>query len=345
MDLSVIIPAYNMQGYIAACLRSVTRCPRENINMECLVIDDGSMDDTAAIVKRYIQRDSRIKLVTKENSGVSDTRNKGLEAAMGKYIMFLDADDRLCEDAWENIEAAVEGEYADFMAFSYITLHENGSLKAQMLPLSEVVSTDEREARRLMYADSAFNTCWGKIFKSDIIHDNSITFRTDLPIGEDFLFVAEYFGHCKSFMMTKAMIVYYLQRGGSAMRSYGMDERLGFTRILYDFNVKAAAQYNDSELIKCMQVYYLKVLTNLFYEYAKVYRRDKESLSAMYQAALCDVTVKKILDEVKDCHISSIRKRYEYSLLMKGNVGQLRRYFSLKAMLPSGGMCAHTKRN
>lgn len=333
MDLSVIIPAYNMQNYIATCLRSVTRCPKDTIDMECLVINDGSTDDTAVIVERYVQRDRRIRLINKENGGVSDTRNKGIEAADGRYLMFLDADDALWEDAWDYICAAVEEEYADFTAFSYITLYENGKTKMQMLPISDAISTDEQEARRLMYADSEFNTCWGKLFRKEIISENEITFRTDLPVGEDFLFVAEYFGHCKSFFMTKAAILYYLQRSGSAMRSYSMDERLGFTKILYDFNVDAVAHCNDDILKKRMQVYYLKVLTNLFYEYAKVYQSDKVGLEAAYQSALENQTVQTILEEVAEGAIPSKMKKFEYKLLKRGNVSQIRRYFSLKARL------------
>lgn len=333
MDLSVIIPAYNMQNYIATCLRSVTRCPKDSFDMECLVINDGSSDDTAAIVKRYAQRDGRIRLINKENGGVSDTRNKGIEAASGKYLMFLDADDALWEDAWDYICGAVEEEYADFTAFSYITLYENGKMKVHMLPVSDAVSTDEQEARQLMYADSEFNTCWGKLFRKEIISENEIAFRTDLPVGEDFLFVAEYFSHCKSFFMTKAVILYCLQRSGSAMLSYSMEERLGFTKLLYDFSVNAVAHCNDGVLKKRMQVYYLKLLTNLFYEYAKIYRADREKLEGAYQNALENPTVQTILEEVTESAISSKMKRFEYKLLKRGKVSQIRRYFSLKARL------------
>lgn len=331
MDLSVIIPAFNMQRYIAACLRSVTRCPRENIGMECIVVDDGSTDETAAVVNRYIERDSRIRLVTKENGGVSDARNCGLEEASGRYILFLDADDRLCEDAWEQIEAAVEEEYADFVAFSHITLYENGKFRAQMLPIPDVVSTDAGEARRLLYADSVLNACWGKLFRSSIIRDNHITFRTDLPVGGDFLFVAEYFECCRSYLLTKAMIVYYLQRGGSAMRGYSMEERLGFTGTLHEFHAAAVKRCNDSALTGYMQVYYLSVLADLFYEYARVYHYSDNALENIYKKALENEVTNQILGEVEEHRIPSIRKRYEYRLLRGKNVRKIRAYFNLMA--------------
>ena len=169
MDLSVIISAYGMQRYLAACLRSVTRCSREHIDLECIVVHDSHEDETAAIVNRYSERDNRIRLVMTACEDSSDPRNKGIELALGKYILLLDASDRLCEDAWEQIEAAVEEEYADFVAFSHITMNRKGKLRAQMLPISEVVSTDVQEARRLMFAKVVLDTCWGKLFRSDVV--------------------------------------------------------------------------------------------------------------------------------------------------------------------------------
>lgn len=232
MDLSIIIPAYNAQDYIAACLRSVVTCSKEAIDIECIVVNDGSKDDTESIVKRYIQRDSRIKLVNKDNGGVSDTRNCGLEHACGRYIMFLDADDKFAEDAWEYIIPIVHQEKYDFAAFSYYTWYENGKIVPQDLPLEKETAEDIQLARTFMYASSDFNACWGKIFSKDIIEKNKICFRKDLPIGEDFLFVAEYFSHCNHIYMSKAKVLYYLQRAGSAMRRYTMEQRLEFTKIL-----------------------------------------------------------------------------------------------------------------
>ena len=115
---------------IAACLRSVTRCPRETLDMECIVLNISASDETAVVVNRYIQRDKRIKLIViPEECKETDVRNIGIELASGNYILFLDARDRLCEDAWEQIEAAVLEEYADFIAFSYITCKVNRKYK------------------------------------------------------------------------------------------------------------------------------------------------------------------------------------------------------------------------
>lgn len=329
MDLSIIVPACNVQGSIAACLRSVTRCPRGNIDMECIIVDDGSTDDTAAIVKRYIQRDSRIRLITKENGGISDTRNRGIEESKGRYMMFLDAEDGFCEDAWEQIEAAVGEEYADFVAFSYVAVCENGKLRARMLPISGVVSTDGQEAGRLMYADSVLHTCRGKLFRSDIVKSNRLTFRTDLPVGGDFLFVAEYFGNCESYMMTKAMILYHRKRCGQS-RSVG--DRLEYIRVVYEFSADMAERCDDADLKKRMQGYHLTALTDIFCEYAGEHQHSRGELQIIYQTILENETAKRILNAVDERAIHSIRRAYEYRLLKRGAVKKLCIYFALRSM-------------
>jgi hypothetical protein len=117
------------------------------------------------------------------------------------------------------------------------------------------------------------------------------------------------------------------------MRSYSFEQRLGFTKILYDYNVKAVGILNDSQLMSMMDVYYLKVLTNLFYEYAKAYGKDYKTIDDIYDSALHNSTVIAIIDKVKIDHIGSILKRYEYKLLKGKNVKKIRKYFCLKAKL------------
>lgn len=335
MDLSVIVPACGTQRYIAACLRSITRCPRDGIDMECIVVVSTGTGETAAVTNRYMERDNRIRLVTAETGELSDARNTGIEKSSGKYILFVDAADRLCEDAWEQIEAAVDEEYADFVAFSWITSRENGKLRARMLPISDVISTDAGEARRLMYADCVLNTCGGKLFKNRIIRDNNIFFTSDIPANTDFsgfrdlYFVAEYFEHCESYLMTKAMILYRLPGGGNVMKDCGMEEGLELLRGVYGFQAEAVRRYHDAGLMRCMQVYYLGMLTDLF---------CRSAPEADYAKALGNIFLRKLLDDVDEHWIRSRIKRYEYRLLKKGDAAKTRRYFSLKAKLGKGAL-------
>ena len=341
MDLSVIIYASNMQRSVAACLRSVTRCPKDTIGMECIVVHHSDADETAAIVSRYAERDSRIRLV-RAHGGIADLRSAGMETARGSYILFLEACDRLCEDAWEQIEAAVEEEYADFMAFSQITMNRKGKFKARMLPVREVISTDVSEAERLMYVDVVLDTCCGKLFRSDIIRDNHIEFRTDIPYSADFFFVVEYFEHCETVLLTKAMILYCAPRGRRHLQKYSVEERLGFIRSLYHFHMDAARRCNDQTLEAGVRANYLKVLAALFGEYADLYRGSKKELEKNYQKALADGTVQGILKEVDRRRLRSPIRKYEYRLFKDGNTQRLRRYFSWKAGMNIRHRIMHT---
>ncbi|MEZ3445164.1 MAG: glycosyltransferase family 2 protein [Lachnospiraceae bacterium] len=324
MDLSVIIPVYGRQRYIAACLRSVTRCPRDNMDMECIVVSDGSDNEMAAVADRYIERDNRIRLVIMEAGETTDARNIGIEKASGRYLLFLDAADRLCEDAWEQIEAAVEEEYADFVAFSHITSRGNGKLRAQMLPISDVISTDEREARWLMYTDSVLDSCGGKLFKSRIVRDNNIFF------GMDFMFVSEYFEHSESYLLTKAMILYCPPRSGGAEGGCSGEERMDRIRFLYDAHVSAVKRYNDSALTKGMRMYFLRMLTDLFSAYVTEGGRSRGEVDALYESILGSAFLGRFLDEVDESGIASKSGRYAYQLLREKDAAKLRRYLAVR---------------
>ena len=97
--ISIIIPAYNIAPYLPRCLDSVLE--QTYTNLEIIVVDDGSKDDTRAVIEEYAERDNRIVPVYKENTGVSDTRNKGLDVATGDYIGFIDGDDYIEKNMYE----------------------------------------------------------------------------------------------------------------------------------------------------------------------------------------------------------------------------------------------------
>ena len=91
MKISIVIPTYNSEKYIARCLDSVLA--QEERDFEAIVVNDGSKDKTAVLVEEYVKKDKRIILINQENGGVSKARNTGLDRAQGEYIFFVDSDD------------------------------------------------------------------------------------------------------------------------------------------------------------------------------------------------------------------------------------------------------------
>ncbi len=111
--VSIILPVYNAQSHLARCLSSI--CAQSWQNIEVIVLNDGSKDQSLPVCEEFRKKDSRIILVDKANSGVSDTRNLGLKLASGKYVEFVDSDDYLDPDFTERLVAAAEENEADFV--------------------------------------------------------------------------------------------------------------------------------------------------------------------------------------------------------------------------------------
>ena len=121
--VSVIIPIYNVEKYLRQCVDSVIS--QTYRDLEIILVDDGSPDGCGSICDEYAVQDSRITVIHKENGGLSDARNAGLEIAKGEYIYFLDSDDYIKNDAIEKLVARIEEENADFVYFDAETLFED----------------------------------------------------------------------------------------------------------------------------------------------------------------------------------------------------------------------------
>lgn len=116
--VSIIVPVYNAQQYIRRCVDSILN--QEYTDFELLLIDDGSTDSSGEICDEYAQKDTRIRVVHKENSGVSDSRNLALDYATGKYIQFLDSDDWITPDATRLLVRSAEEYHCDMVILSLI---------------------------------------------------------------------------------------------------------------------------------------------------------------------------------------------------------------------------------
>ena len=124
--VSVIIPVYNVEKYLARCIQSV--CGQSYQGLEIILVDDGSKDKSGVICDEYAERDGRIKVIHKENGGLGDARNAGVEKAEGKYLLFVDSDDRIHENLVRDTVETAEKNQADMVIFDYIGEEENGNL-------------------------------------------------------------------------------------------------------------------------------------------------------------------------------------------------------------------------
>ena len=129
--VSIILPVYNAQNHIARCLDSI--CAQTWQNLEIIVLNDGSKDQSLPVCQEYRSRDQRILLVDKANSGVSDTRNLGLKLASGEYVQFVDSDDYIDPDFTQNLVTAAQEHHADLVIAPYKMVIPAGASKPEQV--------------------------------------------------------------------------------------------------------------------------------------------------------------------------------------------------------------------
>lgn len=125
--ISVIVPIYNVEKYLARCVDSIVNQTYKNL--EIILVDDGSPDRCPKMCDDYAEKDSRIKVVHKKNGGLSDARNAGMAVATGEYISFIDSDDYVSDDFFECLLDVMNKENSDIAECSVVKLYEDGHLE------------------------------------------------------------------------------------------------------------------------------------------------------------------------------------------------------------------------
>lgn len=120
---SIIIPVYNVEQYLDKCLKSISK--QTFLDFECIIVDDGSPDNSNAIIDKYVNKDQRFKVIHQKNMGLSAARNTGLDAAKGDYIAFVDSDDYIANDYLEKFVLKIASSNADIIICGIIEVFKN----------------------------------------------------------------------------------------------------------------------------------------------------------------------------------------------------------------------------
>ncbi|MEG1585356.1 MAG: glycosyltransferase [Bacteroidales bacterium] len=179
--LSVVIPVYNVGQYLPRCLDSVTK--QTYPNLEIIVVNDGSTDNSAAIIADFAFADPRVKVVDKKNGGLVSARKAGLEVATGKYIHHLDGDDYIEYDAYQRLVEKAEETNADLLLFPFLFDQGNAERNALSRPYLQPRYTCV-EFLKACYTENGYFAVWHYIHKRSL-YDNEIDFNLNLSMGED----------------------------------------------------------------------------------------------------------------------------------------------------------------
>lgn len=207
--ISVIIPAYNAGGTIERCLDSVLK--QVYTNLEVIVINDGSTDDTYSICCRYSKKYSRLFLIDKKNEGVSKARNTGLEQAQGDWILFLDSDDYIDSNFCDVI---YKSNNADLLICGYADVYDKKIIKNTYSKTG--YSENINDIGELIGA-SNLAYVWGKFYKKEIINKDSVLFNEALDYGEDNLFVLTYCKYIKSCVVDDEKVYFFTHKQGESL--------------------------------------------------------------------------------------------------------------------------------
>lgn len=218
MDISVIIPVYNVEKYLRRCLNSVL-C-QEGVIQEIILVDDGSTDLSAKICDEYADKYPEIKCIHISNSGPATSKNIGYDHATGNYIAFIDSDDEIKPDMFCKMLQSASQHDADIVCCNYIQINENGTYEHTKHTGEEYVLSQDEAIKAILIKDKIYSQCWTKIYKKSMIDANHIRNTDGLKTDEDFIYNIQAFACSKTVCVIDLPLYIYTHRSQSLSKDY-----------------------------------------------------------------------------------------------------------------------------
>lgn len=265
--ISVIVPIYMIDRYIGICIESLLNQTYKNL--EIILVDDGSKDRCSEICDLYASKDSRIKVIHKENGGLVSARKAGVLAATGRYIGFVDGDDWVGPGFYQslynaiiqnNCDVAIAGYSRDLFSQTKIIYNTIPSGYYEGEALKDVFSKMISYGEFYRHGISTYH--WNKLFKRELIISHQLEIADDVSIGEDAVVVYTALLDCKRICITDNCAYHYRQREDSMLKSFmDFDKELVRVNALYNNLSKAVANY---PIEYCLQKQVDDFITGIF---------------------------------------------------------------------------------
>ncbi len=294
--LSVIIPVYNNEKYLERCFNSILN---QNINdLEIIVVNDGSTDNSDKIIQKYEKSHKEIKYYKKENTGVADSRNYGIEKATGKYIMFLDADDYVDIALYKNIKKYIN-ENIDLIKYK-IQIVDKNEKNIELIQGATFEKTSGEEGFSKLYStDVLLDSPCAYIIKKEIFEKNNLKFKVGTE-HEDFGLIPFIIVFAQTMVSINFYGYYYVQTDNSITRNNDYSKNI---KKAYD----ALKHFDNS----------MKKIENL-----NVSKKTKDNLKIYYTNAIL-TKVQSLSKKDKTEYIKELKKRKLYKNIKIRNIKQL----------------------
>ena len=272
-QITIIIPVYNVQEHISRCITSIKN--QTYVQFECILVDDGSKDDSKQIIQDTIKSDIRFKYIYQKNGGPSSARNRGIEEASGEFLVFVDADDYVEKNYLKKLYESIKGKN-DLVCCGYKDISKYGTT------FINDFLTDNFSQNTLIECvlKGTGGVLWGKIFKTNIIKENTIEFDEKLFMSEDMVFILEYLKFVKNWDVID-----------EALYCYNRLNEMGISRNINYAYIRNYINLNEQLKNKLLEL-------NNDYEMIEVFV-DKRMYRFIYQSIVSEVKSHKSLKEKK----------------------------------------------
>lgn len=249
IEISVIIPVYNVEKYLPRCLDSVIA--QADCVKEIILVNDGSTDGSPLICEEYAQKDKRIKIINQENKGLSATVRVGINAASCEYVGFVDSDDYIETDMFSILADNIQKTDADVGICNYDLVYDAQEIKKQEAAVSYEVSAYEKtngafELPLLPLLEDFMNISgsrWNKVIRRSLIVDNIGYEDHNVRIGEDIALTIPVMFASEKVIYVKRTLYHYYQRSDSMVYSYRRENLDDWIKIK-DILTRASIEYN-----------------------------------------------------------------------------------------------------
>ncbi len=248
--ITVVVPVYNAEKYLNRCIDSILN--QTYAKLELFLVNDGSTDGSGAICEEYVEKDSRVVYIPKENGGVSSARNLGIENANGEYITFVDSDDWIEPDSLEKLYASAKEYNADFvLPRTRYVMHD-----AQSNFIENDYDDDEFEliADCKEYSqyfagifNRAFSSTCGRLYSVKVLNKNALKFDEKIKVLEDLVFNICFLDNCKTVVKTDFVVYNFAVYDIGVYSSKRKYDAVAFGARSYFENVSAFLEKNEIE--------------------------------------------------------------------------------------------------
>ncbi|MGN0398562.1 MAG: glycosyltransferase [Blautia sp.] len=296
-EVSIIVPVYQVEKYIRQCVDSILA--QTFTDFELILVDDGSKDQSGKICDEYAWMDERVKVIHKENGGLSDARNKGMDQASGNYFMFVDSDDYIAPTMIECLYKSILNQNADIAVCNYLYYFENDrrknfatNIKSEVLSGAEIFYNRKNERNY-----GIWTVAWNKLYKSETF--GKIRFRFG-KYHEDEFWANDIYQMDIKVVTIPECLYYYRQRDNSIMGKKSIARNFDIIEALQEriFVYLKEEKYTD-------QAYKVLVYSLEYLEESKRLIKNKDEQKAFQQA---ERQTKDIVRRLKERKLSKIKR-------------------------------------